>query len=191
MKCAENLSYQAALAAFFGVFICFNHLTDQAFIWDQAAVWERKRFSQPALAVNSSSLLSLTLAYICFAIALIILQDTLLWRAHLQITHSIRQPGPFAVLLGQTLKLSFIFSPISHSLGVNRKTSSSCFSQVFLCIFYTSKFEYQVVLFILLLHRGHGDHQCDTDWQKASTIREKGKEEKCAVSVVMSSSLMF
>ena len=36
---------------------------------------------------------------------------------------STRQPGPIAVLLGQTLKLSLIFSPISHSLGVNRETS--------------------------------------------------------------------
>ena len=35
-----------------------------------------------------------------------------------------RQPGPVAVLLGQTLKLSFIFSPISHILDcVDRETS--------------------------------------------------------------------
>ena len=45
----------------------------------------RERFSQPALAANSSSLLSLTVAYICFA--LIILRDTLSWRARLLITH--------------------------------------------------------------------------------------------------------
>ena len=25
-----------------GAFICFNHLTDQAFIWDQAAIWDRR-----------------------------------------------------------------------------------------------------------------------------------------------------
>ena len=25
-----------------GPFICFNHLTDQAFIWDQAAIWDRR-----------------------------------------------------------------------------------------------------------------------------------------------------
>ena len=25
-----------------GAFICFNHLTDQAFIWDQAAIWNRR-----------------------------------------------------------------------------------------------------------------------------------------------------
>ena len=37
---------------------------------------------------NNSSLLSLTVAYIFFAIALIILRDTLSWRACLLITHS-------------------------------------------------------------------------------------------------------
>ena len=25
-----------------GAFICFNHLTDEAFIWDQAAIWDRR-----------------------------------------------------------------------------------------------------------------------------------------------------
>ena len=25
-----------------GAFICFNHLTDQTFIWDQAAIWNRR-----------------------------------------------------------------------------------------------------------------------------------------------------
>ena len=39
---------------------------------------------------------------------------------------SSRQPGPVAVLLGQMLKLS-----CSHSLEVDRETSSSCFSRVF------------------------------------------------------------
>ena len=34
---------------------------------------------------------------------------------------STRQPGPVAVLLGQTLKLTLIFSPISHSLGSTEK----------------------------------------------------------------------
>ena len=67
-------------------------------------------------------------------------------------------------------------------------TSSGCFSRIFLCIFYHRKFEFQVVLFILLLHLSHGDHQCDIDWQKANTTREKGEEEKPAVSVVTSSS---
>ena len=46
-----------------------------------------KRFSQPALTANSSSLLSLTVAYICLAIALIVLWDTHSWRARLLITH--------------------------------------------------------------------------------------------------------
>ena len=48
----------------------------------------RKRFSQPALTDNSSSLLSLMVAYICFSIALIILRDALSWRARLLITNS-------------------------------------------------------------------------------------------------------
>ena len=83
----------------------------------------RKRFIQPVVTAISSSLLSVTVVYICLAIALIILRDTLLWHAHLLITHphtflrlltsllppSTRQPGPVAVLLGQTLKLSLIF----------------------------------------------------------------------------------
>ena len=47
----------------------------------------RKRFSQPALTANSSSLLSLTVVYICFSITLIILWDTLSWRARLLITY--------------------------------------------------------------------------------------------------------
>ena len=59
------------------------------------------------------------------------------------------------------LKLSLIFSPISHSVLVNRETSSSCFFRVFLCIFCDRKFEFQVVLFIFLLHWSHGDHHCD------------------------------
>ena len=25
-----------------GAIICFNHLTDQAFIWEQAAIWDRR-----------------------------------------------------------------------------------------------------------------------------------------------------
>ena len=90
---------------------------------------------------------------------------------------SSRQPGPVAVLLGQTLKLCLIFSPVSHSLGVDRETSSGCFSRVFLCIFYDRKFEFQVVLFILLLHRSDGDHQCDTDWQKAAQCMKKMKKK--------------
>ena len=28
-----------------GVFICFNHLTNQAFFWDQAAIWDRHLIS--------------------------------------------------------------------------------------------------------------------------------------------------
>ena len=67
---------------------------------------------------------------------------------------STRQPGPAAVLLGQSLKLSLIFSTISPCLWIDRETSSSCFSRLFLCIFYDRNFEFQVVL-IFLLHRSH------------------------------------
>ena len=85
---------------------------------------------------------------------------------------SSRQPGPVAVLLGRTLKLCF-----SHSLGVDRETSSGCFSQVFLWIYHHRKFEFPVVLFIVLLHRSHGDHQCHTDWQKAAHRVKKVKKK--------------
>ena len=72
---------------------------------------------------------------------------------------STRQPGPVAVFLRQTLKLKLTFLPVSHSLGVDRETSSGCFARVFFCIFYDRKFEFQVVLFFFF----HCDHQCDTD----------------------------
>ena len=135
-------------------FICFNQLTDQAFFWDQAAIWDRrlipfsqksrmkmsqtspasqwthasfwaiivhllqmkllrqrKWFSQPALVANSSSLLLLTVVFICFTIALIILRDTLLAcpfannpfpHVYLKLLVSLpppnRRPDPVAVL---------------------------------------------------------------------------------------------
>ena len=148
-----------------GAFICFNHLTDQVFIWDWRLIQQmyifcnllrrRKRFRQPALAANSSSLLSHMVAYICVAIALIILRDTLSSHACLLIT----QPRTFI----SSSSLAFFLPPpgslalslsssergwISHSLGVDRETSSSCFSRVFLCIFYDGELDFQVVLFI-------------------------------------------
>ena len=160
-----------------GALICFSHLTDQAFIWDQAANFLPHK--------NSSSLLSLTVVYICFAIALIILWDTLMaspfadnpfLHVYVRLLASL---SPFAVLLRQTLKLSFIFSPISHSLGVDRETSSSCFSRVFFCIFY-DKVWISSCTFYFFAAPEPGDHQCDTDWQKASTICEKCEEVKRA-----------
>ena len=42
----------------------------------------------------------------------------------------------------------FDFSSVSHSLGVDRETSSGCFSRVFLCIFSERQSEFQVALFI-------------------------------------------
>ena len=70
-----------------------------------------------------------------------------------------------------------------------REMSSGCFSWVFLCTFYNRKFEFQVVLFIFLLHQSHG-HQSNTDWQKPSKTHEKGEEEKHAVSLDTSSFLI-
>ena len=79
-----------------------RHLKDKAFIWDQAAIWDRRVYLKllASLLPTSTS-----------------------------------QSGPVAVLLRRTLNLSFIFSTISHSLGVDRETTSGCFSRVFLCIF--------------------------------------------------------
>ena len=99
-------------------------------------LWRRKRFSQPALAANSSSLLSLMVAYICFA--MIILWNTLSWHARLLITHLrmfissssldffLPSAGSLALLLPSSdRRWSSIcfFMPISHSLGVDRETS--------------------------------------------------------------------
>ena len=75
-----------------------------------------KRFSQPALTDNSSSLLSLTVAYICFTIALIILRDTLSWRARLLITH------PRMFISGSSLAF---FLPPAGSLALLLSSSDS------------------------------------------------------------------
>ena len=74
----------------------------------------RKLFSRPALTANSSSLLSLTVAHICFSITLIILRDTLSWCARLLITQPcmfisssslaffLPPPGSLALLLSSS-----------------------------------------------------------------------------------------
>ena len=208
-----------------GVFICFSHLTDQAFIWDRAAIWDRgfipssqksgiKNFTVNSLASfckwsccgrgnDSANQYSLKLLHCKLLISAVThsgvhlfhpdhfaghslmacpFVDTSSLHVYVRLLASLlppstRQPGPVAVLLGQMLKLTLIFSPISHSLGVDRETSRGCFSRVFLCIFYDRKFEFQVVLLIFLLHWSHGDHQCVTDWQEASTICEKGEKK--------------
>ena len=146
-------------------FICFNHLTDQAFSWDQAAIWDkrlipssqkwwialilgwkchklrqplcefsgvllqvkllrrRKRFSQPALAskllisaVTHSGVHLFRHRHDHFSHSLMacLFPDHLPPHVYLKLLASLlptstRQPGPVAVLLGQTLKLSFIF----------------------------------------------------------------------------------
>ena len=142
-----------------GAFICFNHLTDQVFIWDQAAIWDRRlipssqksemKMSQTSPAsrlilwhpsgqylssasevvaaeetINPTSahskllISAVMVAYICFSIALIILRDTLSWRARLLITHpcmfisgssltfSLPPPGSLALLLSSSDRTS-------------------------------------------------------------------------------------
>ena len=93
----------------------------------------RKRYSEPALAANSSSLLPRWRTFVSPSPWSI--SGTLPFADHpfrhvylrllaCLLPPSTRQPGPVAVLLRQTLKLSFIFSPISHVLNcVNRETS--------------------------------------------------------------------
>ena len=114
----------------------------------------RKRFSQPALAANSSSLLSLTVAYICFA--LIILRDTLSWHARLLITHSrmfmstssldfFQAARPCCCLPRTDAEAQFDFFAHLSLSWVRQRTSSGCFS--IFSIFYDRKFEFQVVLF--------------------------------------------
>ena len=87
----------------------------------------RKRCSQPPLPANSSSLLSLTVAYICFAITLIILWDTLSWRARLLITH----PRMFisgsllAFFLSPPGSLALLFSSSDSSVLFFRSSTDS------------------------------------------------------------------
>ena len=86
----------------------------------------RKQFIQPALAANSSSLLSLTVVYSCgdhfvgHSLVACLFADHPSQHVYLRLLASLlpqstKQPDPVAVPLG---KLSFIFSPICHSLGV-------------------------------------------------------------------------
>ena len=145
----HTVTYQIIAEAF----ICFNHLTDQTFIWDQAAIWARRlipssqksrmKMSQTLPAsVNSLAFFfnwsccsrgkdlvnqhSWQTPHLCchggvhlfshcpdhFAGQFLVACPCLL------ITQppSTRQPGPVAVLLRQTLKLSLIFfASLSHS----------------------------------------------------------------------------
>ena len=71
----------------------------------------RKRFNQPALAANSSSLLSLTVVCVCFAIALIILLDTLSWRVLLLLNHR-------CMFISNFSPAFFLPPPGSHSFPV-------------------------------------------------------------------------
>ena len=94
-----------SLASCWAIVLCF--LQVKLLRW-------RRWCSQPALAANSSSLLSLTVAYICFSIALIILWDTLSLRARLLMAHScmfisgsslaffLPPPGSLALLLSSS-----------------------------------------------------------------------------------------
>ena len=146
----------------------------------------RKRFIQPALTANSSSLLSLMVVYIFFlhrpdhfvghSLVACPFADNSFLHVYLKLLASLlppstRQPGPVAVLLGQTLKLSLIFHQsvtLFWSTEKRLAAASPEFSSAYLM---TESLNY---FFFFLLHRSHGNHQCDTDWQKARTIREKG-----------------
>ena len=103
----DTINYQIIA----GVFICFNYLTDQAFIWDQVAIWDRHLIPSPQKLLISA----VTNGGIClFAIVLIILQDALSWRARLLITQSrmctsgsllaffLLPPGSLALLLSSS-----------------------------------------------------------------------------------------
>ena len=140
----------------------------------------RKWFSQPPLMANSSSLLSLTVAYICFSITLIILQNTLSWRAHLLITHPcmfisssslaffLRPPGSLALLLSSSDRhwssvwffrqfLTLLVSTEKHLAAASPEFSSAYFKMERL------NFKSYFLFFCC-----NGDHQCDINWQKAA-----------------------
>ena len=140
--------------------ICFSHLTDQAFIWDQAAIWDIKIPDENV--TNFASLSVNSLASLCkwsccsggkdlvnqhsrkllmsavthggvhlfrhrpdhfagHALVACPFADHPFPHVYLKLLASLlppstRQPSPVADLLGQTLKLHFILSPISHVL---------------------------------------------------------------------------
>ena len=112
----------------------------------------------------------------CFSIALIILWDTLSWRARLLITH------PRMFISGSLLAF---FLPPAGSLVLllsssDRRWSSVLFFHQSLPLLGSTEkhlaaaspdFSSAYFKTESLLHRSHGDHQCD-DWQKASTIRD-------------------
>ena len=114
---------------------------------------------------------------------LIILREILSWRAHLLITNSrmfisssslaffLPPPDSLALLLSSDRRWSSVwFFRLSLTLlGLTEKRLMSC-----------------LIFYFFLLHRSHGDHQCDIDWQKANTTREKGEEDH-----VTSSSLIY
>ena len=91
---------------------------------------QRKWFSQPALAANSSSLLSFMVAYICFTIALVILRDALLWRACLLITHS--------HMFISSSSLAF-FLPPPGSLALLLSSSYRCWSSLSLTLLWSTE----------------------------------------------------
>ena len=138
-------------------FSCLNHLTNQAFIWDQAAIWDRRLIpssQKSEMKMSQTSPASRLILwhpsgqYLSSASEVVAAEETIQptsthskllisavthGGAHLFRHRPDHFTGPVAVL-GQTLKLSLIYSPISRPLGVNRETSSGCFSRVFLCI---------------------------------------------------------
>ena len=103
---------------------------------------------------KTSSLLSLTVAYICLAIALIILRDTLSWLARSLITHSHMFISGSS--LAFFLKLSLIFSPFSLTLlGSTEKRLAAASPEFSSAYFVTESlnFKYTLKLHLFLLNR--------------------------------------
>ena len=103
--------------------------------------------------------------HICFTIALIILRDTLWWRA---VCWCLSQAPRWPSSCLQQAAWSCCCPPQTDAgalfeffFRVDRETSSGFFSWVFLCVFYDWKFEFQVVLFIFAA-ADQSISQCDT-----------------------------
>ena len=143
----------------------------------------------------------LTVAYICFSIALIILRDTLSWRAPLLVTHSrmfisgsslaffLPPPGSLALLLSSSERhwsSIWFFINLSLSCGRQRNVKQLLHPSFPLHIL-------RQKVWITFYFFAAPEPWQSSMWYwltEARTIREKGEEGKRAVSVVTSSSLI-
>ena len=137
-------------------------------------LWRRKRLSQLAIAAVSSSLLSLTVAYICFTIALIILQDTLSWRARVSFfpaclsqapgwrpSSSLHQAAwPCCCPPWTDTEARFFFFFSVTLLGSTEKHLAAASPRFPSAYFRTESLNFKLYFFFFLLHRRHGYHQC-------------------------------